>query len=91
MLMLASLSKEAKMAKMKCGPVRGGRKRCRVGSREFTLRTEATAGTKAKRRAAASRIRKFRFTAKDAKACPQKDRKARGKCMARRMMERVAA
>jgi hypothetical protein len=70
---------------MKCGPVKAGRKKCRVGTREFTLHDEATAGTKSKRRAAAGRLRKYRFTKADAKACRQKDPSTPGKCMAKRV------
>ena len=73
------------MAKIKCTDPRGGVKTCKITERGKTrtvrMHTSATPGTKAKRKAAAKRLKDWRFKASDAKACRQKNPKARGKCM----------
>lgn len=84
------------MPQIECSkPNKSGSKVCEVtrGSdkgRTFHVRPKASAGTIAKRkRAANTRLKKFRFKASDARGCPKSNKRARGKCMARKMLARV--
>lgn len=82
------------MAKLKCTEPRGGVKTCKITERGQTrtvrLHDTATAGTKAKRRAAARRLRPYRFKVADARACTRhKNPKARGKCMGAKVAARA--
>lgn len=73
------------MAKFKCGPERNGVKVCtRPDGSKARVRAVASAATKAKRKAAAKRLKPFRFTKSIAKACAPlrgRSKKAFGKCM----------
>ena len=77
--------------KIKCSKPRGGVKTCAIGARTVRLHASATASTKAKRKAAArGRLRPFRFTKADARACAKRSgRKARGKCMGDRVVAKA--
>ena len=75
--------------KMTCSKPHGGVKTCNIGGRTVRLHETATAGTKAKRRAAAKRLKAYRFTKADARACRQSNRKARGQCMGKRVKTRA--
>jgi hypothetical protein len=82
------------MAKLKCTEPRKGVKTCKITehgkTRSVRLHDHATAGTKAKRRAAARRLKSYRFTKADARACGKfKSPKARGNCMGNRVEARA--
>ena len=84
------------MPQIECSkPNKSGSKVCKVTrgtdrGRTFHVRAKASAGTIAKRkRAASTRLKKFRFKASDARGCPVKSKTARGKCIARKMLARV--
>ncbi|MEK7766122.1 MAG: hypothetical protein AAB368_07775, partial [bacterium] len=92
------------MPKINCTKPRGGVKTCTIKTgpdkgRQFRAHTEATAGTRQKRKALAARVkakdggpgfRQFRFTKADATACGgRRGREARGNCMWGRVEKRV--
>jgi len=70
--------------KIECSEFKHGKKDCNIGQRHVVMHEKATSATKAKRRAAARRLAKYRFTKADARACP-KTGKARRKCMGARV------
>lgn len=82
------------MAKIKCSEYEKGVKTCEVMSgsdkgRVFHARKVATSATKAKRRSWGKRLKAFRFKKSDVRGCPKKNRKAFGKCVARKMLARI--